>query len=196
MAWADIRDAVQAAVVLGSGLAASAVMWKWQDVNQPQVPYIALSLGNKIGVGLDGVKETYDASRPAGKEFKRTTFGIRETNLVIEAYTPGTVSNGDSMDSEELLEQIRSTFYLDGPLNLLAAQHVSTFDLMRPIQTLPTLVTVGFRGRSVLEIGCYVPAPAVSEYAGYIAKVSGKFHVNAEGDPLGPRDIPFTLNLP
>lgn len=53
--WAAVQAALQAAVSSVTGLSASQcpVIWKWQTAPQPDVPYVALSLGAFIVEGFD-----------------------------------------------------------------------------------------------------------------------------------------------
>lgn len=171
--WSAIRDAVQAAVVSTSGLGAGFVRWSYQDVNQEALPFIEISIPTSRRVGQDGTRSSYDSGRPAGQEIKIEVIGLRAVQLQIECYTDETVASTTSVDAEELLEKTRTGFTLPSVMDALAALEVSTFDLDAPLQYLPTLVSEKFRGRAVLEIGMYMPAPAVFEYTTFIEQASG-----------------------
>jgi hypothetical protein len=200
--WATTRDAIQGAIVAASGIPADAVLWKYQDAGQPPLPYIALALGRARGVGRDAIVEDYDAARPAGQEIRRRLVGLREVVLSLECYTADTVS-GDAppgallplVDSEELCERIRSSFALPSMQDRLWSVDVSVFDIEGSIQTLPTIALGlgSFRGRSVLDLRCYMPAPALAEYVGIISQVTTTIHVADEGNPL---DIEVNTMLP
>lgn len=187
-----ILDAMSAAVAAASGLAAAHVWWSYQDINQDALPYVELSLPSVRRVGQDGIRTSYDALRPAGQEIKLEVIGLRAVQLQIEAYTAGTISGSSTVDAEELLEKTRTAFTLPGVMDALAALEVSTFDLDAPLQFLPTLVQAGFRGRAVLEIGCYMPAPAVVAYTTFIETTSGRATIAGGGS--GTRTI--TWNVP
>jgi hypothetical protein len=198
MSWAAVRDAIQGVIVTASGLAASQVIWQYQSANEPPMDdahgnaYIALSLSSPIGIGIDGIVATTDLSRPAGQEIKLAVNGVREITLTIEVYTNAVVSSAIEADALEIAERIRTSFTLPSIMDALAAVQVATFDTQQPVQYVPAVVAVAFRGRAVYEVRCYLPAPAVADYIGYIAKATGT--ITAHGSNVDPLVIPYKIS--
>jgi len=186
--WTEIHNATQAAIVLASGLPSGKVLWKFQNANAPLQPYIAMKFTPSKTVGQDYKRYDLDLARPLGTEYKVSIAGTREVTLEIEAFTDSTA---DSSDALSLLEQVKSAFLLDGVMAALDAVELSVFD-PGPVNYLPDVPTVNFRGRAVCSVRCYVPAIRAVEYAGYIATVTGKVTA-ISGGGLPPTDYPFKL---
>lgn len=177
MAWTELRDAMQAAIVKASGLATGKVIWKYQSADQPAMDYIAMTISPASNPGQDGLVSSTDLGRPAGQEIKLEVRGFREVTLELEVFT---ATLADSTDALALAEKIRSALRLPSVRDGLAAVGASAFDV-GPTQYLPEIVAVGFRGRATLPIRCFVPAQDAADLTGYIATVSGTLTAKGGG---------------
>jgi hypothetical protein len=140
-------------------------------------------------VGQDFIVEDYSAARTAGQEFRQTVTGTREAVLQVEVFSSASVSSASAADAMETAEKIRTSLRLDSIRATLAAVGVVPFD--RPsVNYIPDVVGVGFRGRAVVSVRCYMPAPAVVAYTGYIASIAGT--ITVEGGTPDPTTIDYT----
>lgn len=188
--WAAIRDAVQTAIVTASGLSSGAVIWKFQDAPQPALDYVALSLGAPIELGQDAIVTSTDLNRDPGEEVELAVVGVREIALQVEVYTAATVASAGVPDALERAERIRTSLRLPTLREALAAVQFVPF-ASGPVQYVPDIVAIGFRGRALLAVRCLMPSPAVAEYVGYIETVTGT--VTATGGGTGsPYVIDYT----
>lgn len=154
-------------------------------------PSVVASNGNAYQCTTGG--ETA-AGPPAGKEIQLQVQGYREVTLSIEVFTETLVSSDDSRDALGIVEQIRSALTLPSIVDRLSSQGVSTIDLSAPATYVPEIVSIGFRGRAVLDVRCYVPAVAATEYTGYIAQVNGT--LTAHGGAIDPETVEWTAPPP
>lgn len=84
-----------------------------------------------------------------------------------------------------LCSKIYSGLLLPSIREILSRADVSLWDA-GSISWIPDIPSRAFRGRAVGEFRCYMPAPTVAEYAGYIDRVSGTVTVlGANGSPSG-----------
>lgn len=184
MSWDDVGDALQNAIQRASGLAAGKVIWKNQDRNAPLLDYVAIDLGGMIPIGIDGVITSTNMNRPTGQEIKIETRGTRECVLTVECFTSTAISGRES-SAMVLCSKIYSGLLLPSNREILSRADISVFDVSL-INWIPDVPSRSFRGRAVGELRCYMPAPTVAEYAGYIARVSGTVTVlGANGSPSG-----------
>lgn len=175
MSWVAVRDAVVVAIQSVSGYDPDRVLWAYETKNQPQVDYVSLAFTSSLNPGQDGITSSTDLTRPAGKEIKLQLVGFREAVLQIEVYTASVVDSVDTgRDALDVLEQIRSGLQFDNVREqLAAAAGVTPFDTMGQINYVPTIVSIGFRGKAVLDVRCFVPAEALAQYTGYIGSAGG-----------------------
>jgi len=185
-----IPSAIKAAIVQASGYAAGKVYWQSQDANQPALPCIALTLGAVSQPGQDGLVSSTDLNQPAGQEIKLQVVGFRETSLLVEVFTAGSTLTDDGSDALSVAEKIRASLLLPSIRGLLTSLGVTPFDTGQ-VQWLPQVVSVGFRGRAVLEVRLRVPATDVSERTGYIDKVAGKVTTSG-GAITGEHDTEYS----
>lgn len=169
MSLQDTLDAIQAAIVSASGLSAGKVIWGFQNADQPELNYVSLSLSQLMTLGIDSVMTDYDGGRDAGAEIGLTVSGVREVGLEVSVFTAALAEAADAL---WLAEKIRTSLVLPSIRSALATVAVVPFD-PGPVQYIPEVVSVGFRGRAIMTIRCYMPAPVVVEYIGYIAEVQG-----------------------
>lgn len=179
MNWDDVGDAIQAAIARSSGVT---TVWKHQDRNAPALPYVAISLGTVITLGIDDLQKTFDDTRPRGMEVKAEVRGVREVPLEIECFTTEAVS-GRSGSALALCSRTVTGLVLPSVREIMAAQNVSPFDPGGP-RWIPDVPSTHFRGRAVATVRCYMPPPSVFEYYGYIERISGTvtMHGGAGGD--------------
>lgn len=184
--WRQWEDAFQAAIARASGLPVTQVVWKHGNVNAPPLDYVALSLGGSTTIGIDYIRQTYDGTRAQGQEFELAVQGEREVPLEIECFT---VATNTEAAARALAERSRSALLLPSVRGILTAVGVSPFD-PGSVRWIPDVVSAGFRGRASCSVRCYMPAPHIAEYVGYIASVRGTMTV-LDG-PTGTKTIPFT----
>lgn len=193
--WADIRVAMQQAIVAASGFNPDRVIWADQNANMPPDDFIDLSLSGFVNPGQDGILSTYDAAAPAGREITQQVIGQREVTLTVEVFTTTLVSSharnavltGD--DALAVVDRIRSMFMFDTIRDPAAALGISFFDLSANAEYVPKIVSAGFRGRCVWPVRCWVPAMPVTQQTTYIQKVEGT--VRATGAEPPPIVLPF-----
>ena len=178
--WAQTADAVQAAIVSGASLAAGSVRWRFQDSPQPALSFIDLSLGTSLEVGQPFIEDDYDATRAAGSEIRLQVKGIREVALELEAFTSTTTP--DEGSALALCEQAKSSLWLPTIRDALGALGFVPFDA-GPVQFVPAIVAVGFRGRATCTIRCSMPAPIVAEYTTWIETISGTIQGKSTAAP-------------
>lgn len=173
MNWDDVADALLKAVRLASGLPQERVVWKHQNYNAPAYDYVAIQLTNVVPLGIDSLRMTYSAARPRGQEFKIEVRGTREVNLEIECFSAGTGSvSGRSVSALAMCTRIVTSFRLPSIRHVLQQQHIGLFD-PGGARWIPDAPGTGFRGRSTATCRCYIPAPTVEEYVGFIERMSG-----------------------
>jgi len=111
-----------------------------------------------------------------GSEIGLTVNGTREVALTIEAFTdtaaPSSGAVPSSNDSRAILEAVKSRLRLPTARGMLEDVGVVPFD-PGTINVIPDVVSVGFRGRSVLDVRCYMLARMYTEYTTWIASVAG-----------------------
>lgn len=219
--WPETRNAIHAAMVAASALAADRVIWRYGNADAPALSYVGLSFSGLEAVGQDGLVNTLTPSwlaltvyaagdrvlndggktylcttggtsagvggptgaggaivdgtcvwqfRAVGEELRRDVTGFREATLHVEAFTSSTSGAGDALI---LAETIRTSLRLPSIRGLLSAVGVTPFDPSDGIQFAPDIVAVGFRGRALLDVRCWLPAPVVFELAGYITSIEG-----------------------
>jgi hypothetical protein len=188
--WLFVMDTLQRAVAQGSNLAANQVVWKWQNAGARPQDYIVISVGALQTMGQDWVETNTDLARPNGQEVQALVRGVREMPFEIEAFTTATA---DPNAAIFLAEQVRTSLLLPSIRSMLDLAEVSPFD-PGPVQYVPEVVAVRFRGRATCTVRCYVPAPVVVEYVGYIAHVNGT--VTAKRTPDDPSPIVRGFSAP
>lgn len=187
--WTQVHDAIQAAVAQASGLPASQVIWKYQNFDAPALDYVAMAFSSLGVVGIDALVPSYDGTRPAGQEIALTVTGVRELPLNVECFSASTADSSDALSRAEI---IRTSMVLPSIRDQLAAVGVSAFD-PQPVQYVPDVVAVGFRGRATMTVRCYVPAPLAQDLVGYIKTVNGTATISGEASPVVQ---PFSVVLP
>lgn len=182
MNWDDVGDALLKAVRLASRLEQDQVIWKHQNYNAPAEDYVAIQLQGAVTIGIDSLKQTYSAARPRGQEFKIEVRGTREATLEIEFFSTGTVS-GRSVSALSGCAQIVAGLRLPSVRHVLQQQQIAAFD-PGVVRWIPDVPNTGFRGRAACSVRCYIPAPTVEEYAGFIERMSGDVTIqgSASGD--------------
>jgi len=179
MSWEAIQNAVQEQIAFAGSLDPAKVIWKYQNADQPPVPFVEISIDSIATVGQDYVETTYDATRTAGQEIKQQVKGDREVGLMIECYTADIVGRSAAVFLGEL---IRTSLLLPAVRSQLLAAGVAPFD-PGPVQWLPAIVQVGFRGRATCLVRCYMNAQDVIEYTTYISRVSGTVVISGGLNP-------------
>lgn len=187
MSWTDVRDAMQAAIVEASGLAADHVLWKYQNQDAPGLPYISMTLITALTRGIDYLRPSFLSTRTPGQEFKLKPKGTREVPWQLEFFT---ASTADQFDALALGDNTKTRLLVPAVRSLLQAQEISPFD-PGPVQYIPDVPNIRFRGRSVCTVRCFVPTQALAEYVSYIASINGVVHV--QGGGAGPHDVPFSV---
>ena len=188
MSWQTLRDAIHASIVEASGLPVGQVVWKFQDVGQPPMDYIAVAVGSSGSPGQDGVSSHTDLTRAAGQEVELRVEGLREITIGLEVFTVATAGEDDALDRAEL---IRSKLRLPAARDLLGAAGISPLEIGQ-VGYAPSIVAAGFRGRATLDIRCLAPARAASEFTGYIKTAAGTLSTSG-GGIAGTNERDFNL---
>lgn len=173
VSWDDVGDAIHQAVVRSSGLDPQKVVWKDQDRSAPPADYIALRLDNLLTRGLAREKISQDLTRPPGQEIKiERQGGWKEITLELEAFT-SVATSSRRLAALSLASRAVDGLGLPSTHQLLRRYAVSIYDWNNPIQWIPDVPSVNFRGRALATLGLYVPGDLVVEYVGYIARARG-----------------------
>lgn len=194
MNWDDVGDAIQAGIERAANLGPGKVVWKAQDVGAPELPYVAISLGGPIVLGIDYLETSQDLTRERGQEVKLEVRGQREVPLEIEVFTAAATA-GRKTTALALCSTILASLVLPSVRQIFARQEVSPFD-PGPPSWIPDVPSTKFRGRAVATVRCYMPPPTVAEYVGYIERVSGTVVARgaaAGGDLVRPFDTNAAL---
>ena len=184
--WATVFSTIQQVIATASGLT---TIWRYQGANQPALDYVGLSLGTLTTEGFDYVQASYDATRPAGSQVVLTVGGVREVALQLEVWSAAVAEASAKATALSIADQIVTRLRLPTARNALAAIGVTPFD-PGPRQWLPSIVSVGFRGRATCDVRCRMPARAFAEYADFIASISGVAEV--DNDAGGTVTLPFS----
>lgn len=127
----------------------------------------------------------------AGAQFALTVGGMREVALQMEAFTGPPPATSDPAfglveakgeTARALMDRVVTRLRLPTARNALLAVGVVPFD-PGPVNWIPDVVSVGFRGRASCDVRCRMPARALSEFAAGIASVSGT--ITVQGGPAG-----------
>jgi hypothetical protein len=174
--WAQTQNAMQAAIVAASGLATGRVIWKWQNAPAPGTTWIAMGLTPAAAVGQDFLRHQMVVDPAPHQEVELYVSGVREVTLTLEAYTAEVLDDAGAL---ALADRTRTALLLPSVRDALRAVGVTPFDSSAPVQFLPEIVAVGFRGKAVLPIRCWMPSQAVSEFTTYIQTIG--LEVTADG---------------
>lgn len=160
-----IEDALHAWAVAATGVAADHVLWANQNSGRPAGAWVTLARGAIIGPGSDRmVVSNTSGSPPSGAEVTHTARGRRELPVTLAVYDAAVTGAGSAL---AVAEQARASLNKPSVRAQLRAAGIVVFD-HGDVRDVPALDAVGFEGRAVLEIRCYV-AEVVSETSGYIA---------------------------
>jgi len=179
MDWDTTRNAIHEAITKASGLPAEKILWAWQNIDAPALDYISIALGSTITIGQDFIQTSTDADRPNGQEIALSVEGVREVSLEIHCFSTSTADKNDALARAE---RTRTGLLLPSVRFLLNKVGVSPFD-QGSVKYLPEIANAGFRGRGIATVRCYMPAPTVVEYAGYIAHVTGTITSTGGANP-------------
>lgn len=193
MSWADIENAMQAAVVEASGFPGDRVFWSFQDVSEPELDHIVIHFGGETQIGIDRLRITQDLARPNGQEIEQRVTGVREVPFEFEVFTAAT--NGDAA-ARRIAEIIRGSLRLPNIRYRLKRAGLSPFD-PQAVNYIPYIPTVRFVGRATCTVRCYVPVLDIVEYVGYIARVRGTVYPRGYVGPSGATGVNFdSANAP
>jgi hypothetical protein len=175
-----MQAAIKSAVVAGTGLRADNVLWAYQKFQGGARPanerHITMLIGPSAPLGIDGYTTFYDDSRAVGEEVELRTISIREFGVLIQCFGGTPAGNGSALAT---LQRFRDRLALPSVRDYLTAAGVSPFS-PGTVNYVPGVEGTKFEGRATLEMRCYVNA-SESDYAGYIAKVSGSYEYTDAG---------------
>lgn len=171
MSWLDVEDAMQAAVVTASDLPAEQVSWSYLPRNEPELDHVVIDFDGGRIVGQDWRKISYDASRPAGQEIKLEIKGVRECVFEISVFTADT--DGERA-ARHRADRIRTMMQSDNIRHSLRQVGVSLYDVGEKVRWIPDVYSVGFRGRAIATLRCYVPVMDCFEYVTFIERIKGR----------------------
>ena len=161
--WPMIENAIQAAVLTGSGL--PKVIWADQPYPRPARPYGTLKrISARDSSPFDEQRFSFGATQPVGQEIAITTIGPRTIVVSFNAYSDVVTGAGTAA---EYCEALRSTLSLPATLDALHGAGVS---LIRRGDTrdLSKLVETAFESRAQLDLTIAVTDTATQQ-TGHIA---------------------------
>ena len=187
--WNQIAEAVQQAIATASGLS---TIWSYQNVDAPALDYVRLSLGSLLTVGIDFVWE-YDrgTGAPVTQEIAQALVGMREVPLQIEAFSSSAVETTAKTTALSIVDDIVGKLRLPRARDAFAAVGIVPFD-PGPVNYVPDVVAIGFRGRAVCDVRCRMAARVIEEYTTYINSVAGTATIS--GMSGGPVAVPFSAS--
>lgn len=178
--WAELADAIQSAIAGASGLT---TIWKDQNADAPVVDYVTLELGSLAPVGQDYVTTSTDLGQPKGQEVALTVGGLREVALQIEVFSSATVESVGAASARQTADFIATRLRLPTARTTLAWAGVSIL-APGPVNYVPEIVGLGFRGRASLDVRCLMPARPLVERVAYIASFGGTARVSGSSTPF------------
>ena len=184
--WADVANALQAAVVKATGLAADHVVWRSQDANQPTLSYIDLAVLSTEEVGEPWVDDDYDPDAVPGAEVTLTAKSETVMQLQVEVFTA--LSTPDDAAALALANRVRVGLRLPSIRDALYAVGVIVVDAAQ-VQFVPAIVAAGFRGRATFDARVSMPSVTASETTTFIETVSGKGTGQLDGEPVVTRNF-------
>lgn len=125
-----------------------------------------------------------------GGEIQQTLGGTREVTLQLEVFSDSRIEQAGRQTAMARCEQVVGLLRMPAARAVVKAVGFVPFD-PGPVQWVPAIVGVGFRGRATCEIRCRVPAYALRQYTGYIASLAGTATVHA-----GAADVDVDFEAP
>jgi hypothetical protein len=168
MNWSALEDGIHAAVVAGSGLSVSRVIWAGQDSPRPDDdPYIALHFVSVQRVGQDWLNVEDNPSPTAGHEIVHRARGMRTGTLTLQCFA--VQPTGDS-GAVEILTRVLGSLRLPTTRDALVASGVGVGNAS-PVQWIEGTVGGLFEPRAVVDLTLHL-AEEISETGTYIEKVA------------------------
>lgn len=175
--WKEIADAVQSTIATASGLT---TIWRYQNAPAPTVDYVGISFGALQTVDVDFVDEQYDSTLPDGQQVSLSVGGVRVLPLTIEVWSGSTVEKIASTTALSILDSIITKLRLPSNRRALASVGLTVFD-PGPANWVPSIVSIGFRGRATCDLRCRIPARTVTEYTDWIGSIAGTAQIAGMG---------------
>lgn len=106
--WATIRPAIQQWIASSSGYGVDKVIWADDGGDQPQLPYISLSLPITTPHGTDWRVTDLAPEQPpvAGQELRVRSQGMRTATLTVQCYAVRASLNAASSALEDVVASI------------------------------------------------------------------------------------------
>jgi hypothetical protein len=170
--WVAIEDAIRAAVLTSTGLAAGKVLWGDQDDNPPTKPFVKIRLGDLNPVGLPSLNWDFTGSStstptgPAtpGEEIAFRSESQNELPVEIQVFTEATVGG---TTARTIAAKLKGDLGLPTIRNALNAAGLGVLNV-GSVRWVPAVRNANFEGRAVLDVLFSLCATA-SEKTGYIA---------------------------
>ena len=180
MSQTATEDALRDAVVVGAG--GATVIWAHQDGPRPAVPFVSLSHGAQLTVGMVESSHAFDAGADPGEEITYTDLELNEATLSIQVF--GTVL-GDS-SAMAIARNIRRAFDLRSVRADLEAAGLSVFDT-GTVVPVHTVLDADWEGRASVDLRYYT-YESQTETNGYIDTVNVDGPTDDDGFTVGPEE--------
>lgn len=122
---------------------------------------------------------TWDYVLP-GSEVAISVGGVREVALQLEVFSTALVETLAAATALSICDRIVTLLRLPTARDALDAVGFTPFD-PGPATWVPAIVSIGFRGLASCDIRCRIPARALTEYATFIASISGTATISGGG---------------
>lgn len=203
MNFQPIEDAIRSWVKTATGFADAQVYFGNQNGAQNAVaPFITITIG--IGAGhrgaFDEMERFVDLTRPNGQEIQQRVTSQLELLVSIQAFAENVTSYpvptfplnppvGSGRTAVDLLLDVQTALSLESVRDALNAANLAPFDV-GDVKRLDAVVATGFEGRAALDCRMYTTNQQ-SDFAGYIAEITGTGTLSGTGDDTDPRVVPF-----
>lgn len=179
MSWTAVRDAIQAAVAAGSGLPSSSIIWAYQNVDAPALPYVEIKISPVGVVGQDYLTKKTTQPWKALTAYNVGDIALNDSNKTYQCAVAGTSAGSGGPTGT-------TAGIVDGTV---------TWNYLRPAGQEISQTTSGVR-EVVVEATCFTSSTDGSndstDAIALAEQIKGSLLLNSVRDPLGVAGVsPF-----
>lgn len=183
--WVTVEAALQDWVESGSGLADGQVIFAAQNGPRPAKPLITIRLELGPPVGLDGLVISDTDGAPAGQEITRTSRGLRNLTVDLQAFSDAARGTQSPM---ALLEAVASRLSLQTQRDALGAANLGLISIGSVSRVDGVVNSTTFEPRAILSVRFLVTSETAEELT-YIETVEVT-------DEIAEPDNTFDVTIP
>lgn len=192
IAWQTIRDGLYDAV---NGATGWTTIWSDQDAPQPAYPYITMRIisGPLKLSEQDDVRQSFDAGQPLGEEIGRSTGGMREITVSIQAFQRQS-SSTPSTSAMDALTRLQGALGMATYLTALRTAGLSVVEV-GTVQNVSTEVDDSWSDRAAMDVRGRLAA-SVTERGGYIdtTEISPTYTTHGGGSVDPSLQVPISVS--